>query len=63
MPLHAPPHPPNRDVASGVAVRLTTVPLSNDEEHGPGEQAIAPPPVPVVVTFSRYCLMKFAVTD
>ena len=61
-PLQAPPHPPKRDVPSGVAVSATTVPTSKLAEQVPLEQLIpagalvtVPPPEPVSVTVSGNC--------
>jgi hypothetical protein len=58
VPVHAPPHPPNVLDASGVAVRLTTVPLLNEDEHvlpqliPVGFDVTVPPPIPFLVTVS-----------
>jgi hypothetical protein len=56
VPVHAPLHPAKTDPASGVAVSVTAVPLSNVAPHV-GAQAIPigllaadPPPIPAIVT-------------
>jgi hypothetical protein len=58
VPLHAPLHPPNVLLPSGMAVSVTTVPLGKLAEHVPGQSIpggvdpTAPPPVPAIVTAS-----------
>ncbi len=52
VPAQSPPHPVNVDVASGAAVRVTTVPVTKVSEQvpgqlmTPGELVTVPPPVP-----------------
>jgi hypothetical protein len=59
VPLHAPLQPEKKDVAPGVAVSVTAVPLANWAEHVPvvqlmpaGEEVTVPEPAPAMVTVS-----------
>jgi hypothetical protein len=71
VPLHpAPLQPVKVEVPSGAAVRVTSVPVSNDvEQVAPqsiptGDEVTAPPPVPVFVRVRAYCIfVNVAVTD
>jgi hypothetical protein len=60
VPEHAPLHPANVDVLSGVAVSVTVVPRANVVEHfspqsiPSGELFTTPRPVPPLVTLSVY---------
>jgi hypothetical protein len=55
VPVHAPLQPVNVDVPSGAAVKVTTVPLSNNAEQvapqsiPAGDEVTEPPPVPAFV--------------
>jgi hypothetical protein len=60
VPVHAPLQPVNAEVASGVAVKVTTVPVVKvAEQVAPqlmpgGFEVTVPPPVPPVVTLRAY---------
>jgi hypothetical protein len=60
IPLHAPLQPVKLDVASGMAVRVTTVPASKAAEHvapqlmPAGLELTVPPPLPALVTLRVY---------
>ena len=60
VPVHAPLQPANVEAPSGVAVNVTTVPVSNDAlQVAPhvipaGEEVTDPPPVPVLETLRAY---------
>ena len=69
VPEHPPLHPTNVHPGKGVAVRVTTVPLSYDAEQvtpqliPPGLDVTVPRPVPLLFTVSgNVCLVKIAVT-
>ena len=47
VPVHAPPHAVNLEVESGVAMRVTDVPLAKEAEQTPALQLI---PAGVLVT-------------
>ena len=70
VPVQAPDQPANVEVASGVAVRVTTVPESKEAEQvepqsmPAGAEVTAPPPVPTFETESEWVTrVKVAVTD
>jgi hypothetical protein len=70
VPVHAPLQPVKVELASGVAMRVTTVPVSNDalqvdpQAIPVGEEAMVPPPVPALPTVRAYwILVNVAVTD
>jgi hypothetical protein len=60
VPVHAPLHPVNVDVASGAAVNVTCVPASNHTEQVDpqeirvGNDVTLPSPVPLRVTLRIY---------
>jgi len=71
-PVHAPLHPANTDPTPGVAVSVTTVPLSNEALHAAphampgGVEPTEPPPAPALATARVNCVggaaLKVAVT-
>ena len=69
VPEHAPDHPVKLEVAAGVAVSVTTVPVSNEAEQvapqliPAGELETEPVPLPLFDTVSVYTRVKSAVTD
>jgi hypothetical protein len=69
LPKQAPLHPVKPDPASGVTVKLTTVPLAKaaeqlaPQEMPAGELVMVPVPVPILPTLSvKLCSAKVAVT-
>jgi hypothetical protein len=72
VPLHAPLHPPKVEPESGVAVKLTTVPLAKLAEHVVPQESpegilvTVPVPLPLLVTVrvkGPAFAVKFAPTD
>jgi hypothetical protein len=70
VPLHAPDHPANVDVPSGLAVNVTSVPAARlaahvlPQEIPAGDEVTVPLPVPAFATFKpSWTTSKFAATD
>jgi hypothetical protein len=64
VPVQPPLHPSNVEVASGVAVRVTSVPVSNTatqlvpQSIPEGTEATVPPPVPALDTLNPFGISK-----